>query len=100
MTQDPEDVFDAIERDVAALRSSTPDLIETWRDLARELAFVEAARDCAIALKSAREEALHEIGTRLASWQPDGGGLHRELGVTPAQVQEALDEMFHQGPRS
>lgn len=97
MSQETDDVFDLIEQDVASLRDHAPVLVDTWRDLARELAFVEAARDCAQALKSAREEALHEIGLRLSLWQPVGDNLARQLGVPQSQVDDAVEQMFQEG---
>ncbi len=94
---DSDDVFSAIKRDVLAVKTHSEALQSSWSDLAKEIAYSTLARDCARALKSARQEALEEILPRLEDWAPLEAPWGEEVDLSKVDQQELtkhIDEMF------
>lgn len=93
----PDDVFDLIEADITAIKRHAESLKPAWADLAREIAYATAARDCASGLKSVRELALNEIRPRLEDWAPMEAPWGEEVDLSKVDQQELkqhIDEMF------
>ena len=93
MTSEPDDVFDAIARDVAAAQDAVRDLAGSWRELTLEVDLALVARDCSQLLKSERVQSIAQVAERLGIDLGNDKSLLTVEG-TMEQIKQQIESMF------